>query len=529
MAYTLTRVEEVMEDLLNGSWAGQFCFPEQALIDMLIQELGATQREDMERITKGAEALLRTRDDIFLSEGKVYPKNVFFQGAEFRLTPSRFELEKAILFPGSGFIPFASEEIFPDEFELACGNGKTVKTIEIKAAYADLAPSCTMLGHSGIIDYLSAESEENRRTLRNVAHLEQAVVRLAAFDLGDFYRDNEFVQGDSLIVRVEDWAQGKFSLRRCSAAEKPEPAAVEAYVADLEQALLKVCTLEKDYVEIPRQIAEAYLFAFEAGRDLRNRPVLTLEDYRLHMVEIAIRRDGPEWLLVPADDLEEKAVNAAASSARKHDHAHDGHDCCCGHGHSHAEATEALPDGRTIDPDIDPDNFTISTGAIDSLDAILTELNAPVNSVEIMAMIQDAIANGTERFDDFYAVVEGLIQPKFADDAQEVTFLNFLEDAFEVSQEAFSPIADETRAPLRSRLLEITSQRIDLSQSLLARYREKGVPQKITAAITKIHRNILDTLALITGDSLIGDDQFEQLELRVGDIEDEWDDLMSRF
>lgn len=533
----LNCIEEVIEDLLADRFAEKISFPADELADAAISTLLVKDQDDIKRVRKECELILRAHDDLFVSGGKVYPKDTFFNGTELRIVPTGHEIEKAILFPGASFIPFCNNELFSDEFELKDQNGNILPVMEVQSLYGDLLPSFLMLGPSGIVDYLSAESEENRMLLRGAKTPDALSFRLSAFDLSNFYRDNSFQSGDALIIRIEDWSEGKFRIVRVereSVAEEEK----SRFVRDFEHALIRVCQTERDYMEIPEQIAEAYLFAFEDDHDLRKRPVLSLEEYRLRMNEIGIKRDGSEWLLVPADDLdtpgqfEQSLLRSKAEQDAKmqecdcgHDHDHDHEHCHC-HDHKHDEKKN--DDGRTLDPDLDPQNFTISGGTLESIDAILAELNAPVNSVELGAMIYDSLANGEDSFNGFCSRIMDFMELKFVDDAQEAAFLNFLEENWEMAQEYFSPTEDAMRAPLRTRLLDLTKMRIEYSERLLERYKgkENALPKKTVTALANIHRDICDTLAILNSENHIGDDaEYEQLELRVGDIEDAWDDL----
>lgn len=529
--FSLKQIEDAVGSLLDGRFSGMFSFPEEQLADCAVQVLKAVSKDDLRRIRKETELILRAREDLFVSRGKVYPKQQFFNGAEFRVTPSPAELQKAVLFPGAAFIPFCTEEIFPDEFTLRGENGERLGTVPVTASHAELAPAFLMLGHSGLIDYLSAESEENRQILRGAGNLESVSgLRITAFDMAAYFREHQFKQGDALIFRVDDWRGAKFSFRLQRAAETPDEQAKEGFVRDFESALLRVCETEQDYLSIPLQIAEAYLFAYEDGRDLRTRPVLSLAEYYYRMSEIAIKRDGSEWLLVPSDELDTPGQfeQSLLQARHRHEHEHENGHCGC-HDHHHDDARDEHgidpKSGLSFDADISPEKFSASTGTLESIDAILEELNAPVNSIELGALIYDAMSNGEENFEGFRARIMDFLNLTFADDAQETAFINFLEDNWEISKEYFSPAEDAARAPLRTRLIDLMNERIEYSRALLRRYGDSPVPKELAARVASVHRAMLDTLALLNGDSRLDDSQYEQLELRIGDIEDMWEDL----
>ncbi len=527
MAQKITpgEIEKTVDQLMENRFLHLPSFALDEMASAVAAACGAEDREMAERVMW---RVLQTRNDLFLNEGTAYPKALFFKDMQFRVTLSPAELEKAVVFPGASFIPFVTEEIFADEFTMTDEeSGETLPVINVTAKYAELLPAFYLLGNSGMIDHLSAESEENRQQLWRTRNPENLEMQLSAFDFSEFFREYSVTENDALLVTVRDWEKAKFSVRvqRGDVAEDVR----SSFIRDLEGALLQVCETEKDYLEIPHQIAEAYLFAFIGGHDLRRRPDVSMSEYYLRMNEIGIRRDGSEWLLVPAEELdtpgtfEQSLLKKRAEQECQcgHDHDHQHGECQCGHEHS---KHDGKPE-RTLDPDLDVNNFTVSTGTLESLDAILEELNAPVNSIELDAMINDALANGEEDFNSFYARLMASMKFSFADEAQETAFLNFLEDNWEVCREYFNPAEDmDVRAPLRTRLLDLTNARIEYSMTLLER--NGKIPEKTVKRLAAIHQGILDTLSLLNRDTRL-QEQYEQLDLRVSDIEEAWDDFMA--
>ncbi len=532
---TIRRMEETIEQLLNEKYMKMVSFPDSALSDEAAELLNAKSPDEVKRVTRETELILQSSDDIFLSKGKVYPKQVFFRSTRFRIRISQVEAEEKILIPGVSFIVFSNQELFSSEFQLHDENGTPFSIVSRSILFSRTAPAFYLLGHSGIIDYLSAEAEENRQMMKGSADVNLLTVRLSVFDCSEFFKKNDLRAGDYLVVSVDDWQKGIFTVR----AEKQNDVTDElqrAYLRDFEQALVQVCEDESDYIDIPGQISEAYFKAFENNRDLRNRPYLPLEEYRLFMSEIAIKRDGPEWILTPVDnldtpgDFEQVMEHARRTVANQNEHTdcqcgheHGEHgDCQCGHDHEHNPQV-------TLDPDLSPDRFSVSSGTINSTDDILTELNAPVNSIELTAMIFEAFSNGEESFENFKSGLMDWLNLNFADDAQEAAFINFLEDDWEIAAEYYSPEEDSNRAQLRSRLLDLTRIRIDTAVRILERYKGKDVPKNLADSMTQIHRKILETLSVLNADIREDEDAYSQLELRVDDIEEEWDDFVSRF
>ena len=519
------------------------------------------------RIERECEILFGEREDFFRSgreNGLCHPKKSFFRACRFRIQPSAFEIERGILLPGARFAPYCNAELFPDDYEIRpCisagkeeGKESPLGIQKIRAEFGEIAPAYLMLGRAEFIDLLVAESDENYRTLRTVTNIEKAQLDLSVFDLSAFYARHSFRPGDILILTVEDWTNAVFTLDSLpgSSGAAASPLDQELWISALEQALLQVCSGDpgqgssgntNPHTEgnIPAQISLAYLFAFENGEDLRNRPFLGIDEYRYKMREVAIRRDDAEWTLVPADDLADPGSGNFAAHAM-------GETPCCGEGGGGESARSSGERLRQKDPDLQthteegdeiihgltPDQFSASSGNLDSLESILADTHAPVNSVESFAFIQDAIANGESDFDAFYQRFIALTGIRFADDAQETAFLNFLDEAWEESLEFYNPVADMAKMPLRAHLLEMTEQRLDL----LSRFsvcaegqtaeKKDALSRETAGAVQSVRRQITETLALLNNASELPEgEEYEQLELRVGDIAELWDALLEKI
>ncbi len=533
-------IEQAVEHFLNQN-RDNISFTLSQLTENVIHTLAVKGRKDQEYVEREAELILGASEDFILMGSNAYPKQAFFHGTRIRVVPTAFELEKNILFPGARFAPFCSPEIFYDEYQIReKGKDRDLETFELRVAFKDFAMPYLLLGRSGLIDALVAENDENRRLLRAASRIENTIPVLTVYDMTDFYREHGFQQGDSLILTVEDWQNCVFSMEYQAFSEMPDKNKQDQWLHAFEQALLQVCVRDSDYWEIPDQISHAYVIAYEQQHDLRHQPFMALEEYQLQMQELSIRKDNAEWLLVPADDLNEpgdfafaekqlQQKNKEADPAENPEPCHH-QDCDCHDHHHHSDPHRAaVPESEVLDPEeLKPDLFSASSGVLESMDAILTDLRAPVNEIEVIAMIQDALSNGEENFEAFRSRFMDFAGLNFVDEAQDTAFLNFLEDAWEINQEYFNPGIDSIKEPLRVRLLDLTRERIDTIVNLLEFY-QGDVPADVAGKLKRIHRDILETLSLLNSDSQLPEDAAEQLELRVGDLEDQWDEFTESF
>ena len=493
-------------------------------VAFVMKNTSIPKSERKDRIVRDVELILESRQDLFF---KAHTHNAicwnrapFFRGAQIKILPSKLEIKDGVLLYGARFAPFCSDELFADEYQLSVkGTGKTLPVVSYTAQLGQIARTFMLLGRSVMLDCIVAESSENYEALKHASSPEKAMVTVSAFDLSAFYKKNNFSEGDAIIATVENWRNGVFSLEFRSKDDLPEKMALDLYLTNFEEAIIQTCEDYGEYLEIPDQIAHAYLCAFTAGHDLRKKPYLSLDEYPSMMRDVAIRRDDADWVLVPLDEL----ATAGESGNDDPEHGHEHGECDCHEGHAHSSGT-----GKT--GDLRPEDFSASAGKLDSVDSILEEVNAPLSHTEIYAMIVDDIANGQDSFETFYKKLQDIMGVKFIDDAQEVTFQNFIEDNWEEAFEHFNPVIEEPKTPLRTRLLELNDQRIECSRSLLERYHAKEIPAHTVHKMKSFHARILNTLRLLNADSALPEgEEYDMLELRVGDIEEDWENFMEEL
>ena len=508
---------------------------------------GKMEEPDRKRLSRDVELILEGNTSLFYRAGeeRCFNRSVFFKGAQFKIRPSALEIKEGLLFYGARFAPFCSEEVFADGYNIVeAGSELKYQPSACAVQFGQIAKLFQMLGRSTMIDCIVADDADNYQILHNTATSEKALVKLTAFDFGAFYRKHNFTEGDAIIATVRNWRTGSFSVKYVPAADLPGQEELSAWISDFEEGLIQVYEDYGEYLEIPDQIAHAWLCAFRQGHDLRQRPFLSLEEYPALMRDITIRRDGPEWTLVPVDEptvsggWQDIAHAADCGPADEpvaggyDDYASEGeageneygHECYCGHQHyQHRE-----DDSKNAKP-LRAEDFSASSGRIDSLEHMLEDLSAPLDYIEIYAMIQDDLANGQETPGEFVRKLIDFMGVHFADDAQEAAFYNFVEECWEDAFERFDPVIEETKTPLRTRLLELNVRRLELARTLVERFKDSKIPPKLVKQMKDFHARILNTLGLLNADrSLPEGAEYEQLELRVGDIEDAWDEFEER-
>ncbi|MBR4255081.1 MAG: hypothetical protein IKQ16_08335 [Lentisphaeria bacterium] len=474
---------------------------------------------------------------VFEQDGHCALRTKFFNGARIKIVPSDFELANGILLPGDRFEAFNPDELSTDDFKLyAPGSSTPAEIVPIQCDFAKLAPYYILLGHGDMLDAFAAESHENYIRMRSAKNIRNVMLDVSAFDLRDFYFQTNFRFGDFIVLTVENASEGVFSLEYRPAELDASNADKVEWIEQFEAALIEVWHRNYNYITVTEQLAAGFFCAYAAGNDLLAHPRVSFDEFHRNMIEVTLSNQDGETMIVPLDETSEPGAYAHGGDDHEHDHDHEhehGGPCTCGHDHGghdpmHGEHRDGAPkDGDPV-PGLSASDFSASSGHLDSLDAILSDVNAPIGYVELYAFTFDAIANGMD-FNSFRASILGLIEHDFADDTQEVAFLNFLDENWEACSEAYHPGEDAPKAPIRARLIELDNARIAMTKAFLAGADEEKL-KRFTPRVRHLHRAIIDTLALLNNQADLPEGpELDALEQRIEDIEDEWDEIEADF
>ena len=354
------------------------------------------------------------------TEKNVYVmRSKFFTGREFIITPSEIEIDNDILFPGHRFCIFCNDEIFPSEIDLIDEkNKKSLKTREFKHEVTELMPYHIFLGSEQIFDYFIADNLANKALLEEKSSHRD--VTLNVFDLKEFYAKNKFTSGDALLIKIADWDKGIFSFSYHCGMER-RSSNVKAWTNELGSAVEVVIDRFEEYLEIPDQLRWAF---FVSDDLLWGKNTGSLDEFYLK-----------------SDRIE---INFSNSS--------------------HAILARKI---TVQDNNMDvPENVGISRGKISSLGELLEDVDSPLKAVEIDGYIMSQFFQGAPDFDAFFRRCFGMKKLSFADDAQEIIFLNYLEDRWETISAQYNLHDDRPKAQLREQLLEFIDERLELLESL---------------------------------------------------------------
>ncbi|MFA6714347.1 MAG: hypothetical protein WC082_02605 [Victivallales bacterium] len=383
-----------------------------ARLDIKPENLKAEELR-IERELDADERLFRNADkDIY------YIRDKFFAGREFVITPGEIEIENNILFPGHRFCVFCENEIFPSEVTLIDENGGKIKTRQFTHEVTELIPYHIFLGSEQIFDYFIAESPENAALLKEKTSKRDVILNV--FDLKEFFKKHNFTIGDALLVKIKDWEKGIFSFSYLSGSDRRN-SKIKEWIDNFGYAVEMVIDRFEDYFEIPDQLRWAF---FTAPELFAGKNSASLDEF-----------------YTGSDRIEINFESAA---------------------HTVLARKISAPDE---DFEI-PDNIGISKGKINSLEELLADVNSPLKAVEIDSYILSSCYQGNPDFDSFFRRCFGMNKLSFADDAQEVIFLNYLEDRWETIFARYNRHHDKPKAELREQILDIIDERLELFENL---------------------------------------------------------------
>jgi hypothetical protein len=389
----------------------------------VINALGSPP-EDMKAAEIRVERELDADENLFKDDDKqcYVKRDQFFEGKQFVIVPDELEIENNILYPGHRFCVFCTDEIFPSEVTLideAVGN--KLSMYEFSHQVTELMPQHILLGSEEIFDFFVAENPANKALID--ANTKQRNVSLNVFDMKNFYQKNSFSVGDALLVTVKDWKEGIFRFSFIPGSERKN-SKVKAWINELGRAVEMVIDRFEAYLEIPDQLRWAF---FMGDKLLWGAEGGSLDEFYKNSDRIEINFDNASHTVL----------------ARKIAASYDG------------------------DMEI-PENIGISSGKTSSLEELLEDVNCPLKAVEIDSYILSQCYQGNPDFDLFFRRCFGMNKLSFADDAQEVIFLNYIDDRWESFFNHYNRVDDKIKAELREQVLEYIDERLDLWETLKA-------------------------------------------------------------
>lgn len=381
-------------------------FPFRDLVDHL-RGLGADASED--EIYDFAMTSEYLFEAAALNENFV-PRRAFFQGAQFRITPLKSEVEGGFVVPGHRFFPFVSREVFPADVRLVLPDGSAIRTRTVSMPQRQAEPFLLFYGESLAMKYMVLDHENNASALKPPF---DGDVDLTVFDLRDYFAASGFRYGDSLMLTVVDWLQGVFFVSRAEAST--DLAFARKWADSMQIALdhsMHELGADGDCYE---QLAFAMCIAQADGNciPLTKKPPLSLAAYLNQQREITVKMVGDRGLFWKVDG--DPAAEAAL------------------------------------------DDLVNPSGSDSELDAYFQQLGLSVSEGEAEAYMRDALYNGCKNPEEVLARVAAGRDLFFDSAVDQEEFHDLWSGLWDELRQKYSR-KDDICAEVRSKILAINDK-----------------------------------------------------------------------
>ncbi len=251
-------------------------------------------------------------------EDRFIPRPVVFQGAEFRVTPLGEEVESGFLVPGHRFLPYLSREVFPSKAVLKLPDGSVVPTRSVQQPLAAVHRFLMYFGEYGAMEYLAVDHESNANKIQPPFEKD---VEISVFDLQSFFETCGFLSGDSLMLTVEDWQAGIFSVRHMPAEQGVvDFTTIQKWTQALRLGFEEACLdAEMDH-DCYEQFARMLWLAEcnEEASSVLSAPPLTLATFFNAQKDLTMQTSGNVSFFWPEDEpLDSRMLNSMAGGEKE--------------------------------------------------------------------------------------------------------------------------------------------------------------------------------------------------------------------
>jgi len=370
--------------------------------------------DDDDRLYEAAcasEWLFEDEQELFAE--RFMPRHAFFKGAEFRVTPLAEEVEGGFLVPGHRFLPYISRAVFPADATLMLPDGSAAQTRTEQLPYAMAGRCLLFFGQYGTIDYLICDHEANAERLKPPV---EEPLELTVFDLRSFFESCGFQPGDSLMLTVDDWVKGVYSVRHVPAGKEALDFSLahgwsDALRNGFDEACLDADLRQDCYEQAARMLWLAH--CNEDAPQVLSAPPLSLAAFFNLQKDLKIQTTGQTSFFWPDDEpLDSRVMNSL--------------------------------DQGGAEPETE-------------LDAYFDLLGLSLNSEEAEAYMRDALSRGCNNSDE---VLARAIQGRslyFPTADEQKKFNRLWRELWDEVREAYDPEKDRRRE-MRSVFLDLNDQ-----------------------------------------------------------------------
>jgi hypothetical protein len=362
--------------------------------------------------------ILDDRDEYFFpnfdDHSETYiPRNAFFHGARFRVVLTRYERENRIFIPGHRFIPFCGPGISAAQAVLTI-DGEIVPPKKLTCRVEDLIIYHSLLNPGGTAEALMAETELDG--LAEDALAPDANVDITVFDLAGVFEQFSPAEGDTFVLTVESWRDGKFAVEYSAVADRANDFnAARRWCETLEQKLID------DFDEIGplSTVAEQLAVALYEGPEfLRREPAMHFGGFLSWSKKVRIIGDSMRTFLWHVDGDPPKLF------------------------------------------DFIDENFEKRGEDEGELEHLMQDLGLTVNEAEYEAFMRDELFSRGDSLEDVIDRIFVGRATRFPDPEQEATFNELSATLWDEIKRGYDREQDAVSGPLRQQVLEVFEEQM---------------------------------------------------------------------
>lgn len=359
---------------------------------------------------------------LFVGERRCVPRAHYFRGAKFRMMPTPAEVEEGILYPGHRFMPFLSPQIDPINATVVW-NDTIVPTRTATAPIMDILIYHSLSGFAAVLPNLP--EKELAKFGKALSAGKNPMITLPVFDMAEFYAAHDFQSGDTMILTVADWTQGRFRMEHCPQTERNQDFnQANRWCLELQANLTAVFDMYGPHLNANEQLALAF---YLGDHRLKSKPEMHIGGFLGWSKVVGIAQAGMEACLWYKDENPLEAFDLSSSKLQE------------------------------------------NTGSTESLDDILTDIGVSLCAGEIEAYMRDELYCGRR---DLIEVTKRCFHSRmleFYNEKQEKAFARFMTTMWTDVQRSYNRDDDRFCGPVRSRLLRLTDTQIAWLRKLDAR------------------------------------------------------------
>ena len=407
--------------------------------------------------------------------GRWITRRAFFEPLSFVIFPSRLELVNGILIPGHRCVPFANDNLLPNEYTFYWEN-KRIPFTTTEGPPEEFYPYYNIFGEEYSPQYVARDNTANEEAFLNDPYEDPPEVSIKTLDMREIYMEASFVPGDYFIVTTLDWEAGKFHLTKVKKDNWTQhdmndwlDAAEEGFEKSFEMLGPGSCTEE--------QIAYAYWYG---SSRMRETPAYALEEF---LYERSNRVETVPY------GIETRFWYAGREIPDRNELDHD-----------------------NIRPDATP------------LELIFFKLNIPVSEFVIQAYIRDSLYRDDDSAD---YLLERLIPASIGLEQKDKKIVSeYVETLLDDFKSLYNPFTDKCTGPVRSRAGELHTAVIDLAARLKKRDVDSyWLPPHTFIILSQIQLHTAGVLEDLSAGDSPAPDELEALDSSLDSMIDTYEDL----